>query len=160
MGREPQLASSGPMASALTPRRSLYAADYQNCNIRLVSFEGVTTLSGSVSSASGSPLAGITLQAYSPDGILRGSTTTAADGIYTLAIGPGTYVLRTSNTEGYLNQWYNDVPVAGHQQSDANPVVVGTSDITGINFTLAPTFSISGSVENRSGAGLSGVSVD
>jgi len=66
--------------------------------------------------ATGAPLAGVSVQVYTASGSSAGSSsTTNASGVYTTPTGlpAGTYFVKTSNSLGYLDELYNNLPCLG-----------------------------------------------
>ena len=79
-----------------------------------------------------------------------GRTLTLPSGEYHLPIEPGSYTVRTliEDSRNLINEWYGDVCV-GCEGTPA-PVVVGAgSVVTGIDFSLEPGGTVSGSVTCR-----------
>ena len=73
------------------------------------------SITGRVTDAAGSPVAGVGVQVYRPDGTLIASTATDGTGFYVLSrLAPGTYDVRTaSQGTGFADAWFPDVPVDG-----------------------------------------------
>jgi hypothetical protein len=123
------------------------------------------TISGIVTVASGvSDFSGICVDAFAPGDFLSpsGSTTTAADGSYSLTnLAPGNYDVEFSAgcgiSENVGQQWYNNKS----SQSSANAVnVTAGSSTSAINGTLSLGGTITGTVTAATGgADLSGVCV-
>ncbi|MGE3885018.1 MAG: carboxypeptidase regulatory-like domain-containing protein [Vicinamibacterales bacterium] len=97
------------------------------------------------SSATGLPLAGIGVSLYqrTGSGVFVASTMTNHSGNYFFDSLPGgTYVVFTSNSLGYRNEIYNDIPCPGAcsaataSSSGAAINVTGTSWTSGIDFAL------------------------
>ena len=117
-------------------------------------------VSGKVT-ASGSPLGGICVDLEG--GPTQASTTTAADGTYSLGgLSSGTYEVEFSagsycgNSGSYLTQWYK----GASSESGATPIAVTTGHTTsGIDAAMVLGGSISGTVKDTSGAKLSGICV-
>lgn len=118
-------------------------------NFALSKADGLT---GAITdAATGLPLVGVTVSVYhSPSGVFAGSTTSNASGAFFVRGLPnGTYVAYTSNSLGYRNEIYNNVPCATNCSSaialaSGTPIVVtgaaafadGAELVTGINFAL------------------------
>jgi M6 family metalloprotease-like protein len=111
------------------------------------------TISGRVTNASSTPIAGASVYA---SGDISRYTTTAADGTYTInGLPPGSYRLRAS-APGYAARYYNGV----YDFEAATLLTVARSGSrSGINFALAPSGTITGTVTNLVPAGLTGAQV-
>ena len=90
------------------------------------------------------PVSGVTVEAY-VGGAVIGSTTSAADGTYTISELVGdTYTVLAStgpaaNPDTHFSAWYTFAPL--FLTDDATDVVVGQgADVTGINIALQPLF--------------------
>ena len=119
---------------------------------------------GTVTAADGTPLGNINVQVFDAAGQFLSSGNTDGQGVYTIAAGlrTGTYYLRTGNSQGYINEIYNDIPcVANCQASSGAAVTVTTGETTdNINFVLARGGRVSGTVTDTNGALLPGVNVE
>ena len=105
-------------------------------------------ISGTVT-ASGAGVSGVTVTATPNGGGTAVSTVTAADGTYTFARVPaGGYTVSITPPADYI--------VSG---AGSLPVTVGTADVPGIDFALAKTGSVSGSVADSTGAPIAGATV-
>lgn len=102
------------------------------------------TISGTVTTAAGGPVANIDVDVYDAGGSEVNSTTTAADGTYSLTVDAGVYDVGFFDETGtYADQWYNDEPT----EASADPLTVtGSAPVTGVNATLSPSGTISGTV--------------
>src|ERR1043166_1960285 len=82
------------------------SGDLTNINFTLVK---AGYLAGTVTSSSGTPLAGITVAAYNGNGTRRGFTQTDSAGHYVLAVPPGRYVVVAFDTTlKYVTTFYNN----------------------------------------------------
>lgn len=115
-------------------------------------------ISGTVTDASTSlPVAGVAVQVYSATGTWLTSVSTGGSGGYTTSTGlpSGTYYARTSNSQGYVDELYNDISCPGGNCSvtGGTPIsVTAPTTTTGINFALATGGRISGTVTDLSTA--------
>ena len=105
-------------------------------------------ITGTVTGPGGVPLAGIDVGASPTVLGWGGYATTGADGTYSAAVPPGlSYRLRFSDPEGtYANGNY-DSTAPGHYVPDTSPgtaVVVGSSDVSGIDIELPASGSAPG----------------
>jgi hypothetical protein len=116
-----------------------------------------TPVSGRVLDADDAPVSGAVVAAYW-SGSLRASSTTAADGSYSLSLHPGTYGLKISKS-GYATVWYKAGSYA-FDSSLATPVVVGSSEVTVGDARMPGTVHITGTVTNVSSTGLANIEVD
>ena len=89
---------------------------------------------------------------FSPSGV-----PIAADGSYVIrGLPEGVYTVGAHfASSGYLDEWWNDLPVYSHDRADADGVTVTYPDgnATGIDFTLDKGFTISGVVLDSPPAG-------
>ena len=123
-------------------------------------------ITGSITDAGTSaPLAGIDVRAYTASGTYVTSGTTNASGVYTLnVLAAGTYVLKTSNSLGYIDELYDNIPCPA---GSACPVQIGKgvnvtagATASGIDFGLTKAGTITGTVTDAAtGAPLAAVSV-
>jgi hypothetical protein len=123
------------------------------------------TITGTVTAAgTGVPLASVTVSVHNSSGSSLGSTSTNASGVYTTrALATGTYDIRTSNSLGYIDELYNNLPCAGGTctATTGTGVIVTTGATTGrIDFGLAVGGTTAGTATNAgTGAPLANVSV-
>jgi hypothetical protein len=109
-------------------------------------------ISGTVTDAgTGAPLASVSLYVYSTSGSYVSRGYTNSSGVYTTYNGlpTGTYYARTSNSQGYLDELYNNLPCPGGSctVTSGTPIsVTAGATTTGINFGLARGGRISGTV--------------
>jgi hypothetical protein len=95
-------------------------------------------ISGTVTDAAG-PVAGVVITASGPGGSV--STVTGADGGYTLPrLDSGDYTVTVTAPEGYV--------VSGTAERDET---LGTTDVTGVDFALAKSGSVAGTVSSSQG---------
>lgn len=144
---KPSLAQADPVTATLN-------AVTGNLDAQLAP-AGVIT--GQVTAAeSGLPLAAVSVRAYSSQGALAGSATTAASGVFTLtALAAGAYRLYALPPAGYLAEFYNDKPNLGA----ADPVNVTAGAVTGgADLQLSAGGLITGTVTGGGGP-LAGVTV-
>ena len=82
------------------------------------------------------PQAGV--EVYNSSGTLVGTTVSNFQGTYTSpALPAGTYFARTTNTRGFVDKLYNNIPCAGCVVTTGNPITVSVGSLTsGINFAL------------------------
>ena len=122
-------------------------------------------ISGSVTSAANnSSLANVSVQVYDAAGSFVTSVSTGTSGNYTTSSGlsTGMYFARTSNSQGFFEQLYNNISCAsGCINTTGTPIAVTAGATTSnINFALASGGRISGTVTNATTNGaLGGVSV-
>jgi alpha-tubulin suppressor-like RCC1 family protein/uncharacterized surface anchored protein len=124
------------------------------------------TIAGTVTDAgTGVPLASVSVSIYNASGTIVGSAvTTNTSGAYTKnGLAPGSYYVRTSNTLGYVDEQYNDLPCPGGScaVTAGTPVTVGADAVaSGIDFALARGGTISGTVTDAAtGATLGSITV-
>ncbi len=110
-------------------------------------------ISGTVTNAvGGAALQNIAVALFSATGVGMGSYTTNASGVYTTrGLPDGTYFLRTSNTQGFVDKLFDNkfCPGPGCAVTTGTPVVVaGTGTVGGRDFSLVLGGRISGTVTN------------
>jgi len=88
----------------------------------------------------GAPLAGVNVTASNASGSGWGVSTNAS-GVYTVTgLAVGTYYVRTSNSLGYIDELYNNLPCPGGSctvTSGTGVSVTAGATTSGINFGLA-----------------------
>ena len=136
-------------------------SDVPGINIRLplaVHITGTVTGPGSV------PLSGIDVTACSTGYGSCGEATSAANGSYSVAVAPSdTYQVEFTDYDNvYASGWYDSAVPTTHYTSDsssATDVVVGVSDVPGINIRLPLAVHITGTVTGPGATPLSGIDV-
>jgi M6 family metalloprotease-like protein len=123
------------------------------------------TITGTVTNAgTAAPLANVSVRVYNASGSAYTTATTNASGVYVMTnLAAGTYYVRTSNSLGYVDELYDNLPCPG----GACTVTTGTgvsvtagATASGINFGLAMGGTITGTVKNDwTAAPLADVSV-
>lgn len=117
------------------------------------------TISGTVTSLSGSALGGICAAATDPFGNAVATVTTTSKGTYgIIGLTPGTYQVRFEECAGgaHLTQWFNGKTV----EASADSVTVTAGGTTsGINASLGTGGTITGLVTNSSGSPLPNICV-
>ncbi len=110
------------------------------------------TITGTVRDATGAPLSGVSVSARNAAGFRVRSNRTGRDGHYTLDdLAPDTYVVQTSNQEGYTDELYDDRPCgeAGCDDDDATPIPIALgSAVAGVDFVLDRSGTLFGTVSN------------
>ena len=113
--------------------------------------------------ADGSALAGIWVDAYSPDGDWVGSDDTSGSGAYEITgLASGTYYCATYVGESPLvDEWYDDVLAIGYDiPTNATGIVLTEGETrVGVNFGLGAGGAVSGVVTNSAGGAITGVAV-
>jgi hypothetical protein len=106
------------------------------------------TVSGRVmNAATSAPLSTIEVQLLNAAGTPVGTASTDTLGAYRISgIAPGTYYARTSNLRGFIDVRYDNVACAGCDPSGGKAITVGTTDVTGIDFTLLAGVLVRGTV--------------
>lgn len=112
------------------------------------------TVSGTVTSSSGTPLSNVTVTVYSSAGASLNSATTNASGAYSVSRLPaGSLLVRTRVPAGqnYVDEVYSDIPCVGCSVTIGTPVSATAGGTTsGINFALSGGGSITGIVTDAS----------
>ncbi len=122
-------------------------------------------ISGTVTDAGTSlPVANVQVRIYNSSGSQLTSSNTNSSGFYTTSTGllSGTYYARTSNSLGYIDELYNNIPCPGScTVTSGTPISVTTgTTTTGIDFGLAQGGRITGTVTDAgTGLPLANVSV-
>ena len=115
------------------------------------------TISGTVTSNTGSPLAAMTVDTYTTAGALAASDGTTSTGTYALTVPAGTYrVLAYDPAGNFATSFYAD---AESFDTSASVAVTSTQNATNINFRLVRSGFIVGRVSSTSGASLPNVTV-
>jgi hypothetical protein len=119
-------------------------------------------ISGTITSSSGgAPLSTITVELLAGSGKVVRSAITDMFGHYTVdRLAAGTYYARTLNDRGFVDQVYLDAACGTCDPRMGTPIVVPSStDVTGIDFALAPGGIVSGVVSDTAGIALERVMV-
>ncbi|MEQ1870623.1 MAG: carboxypeptidase regulatory-like domain-containing protein [Vicinamibacterales bacterium] len=123
-------------------------------------------ITGTVTStASGQPLNNMAVWLYDSTGLLFLTQVNAnASGVYTFTGLPsGSYFVRTSNAQGYLDEVYGNKPccLLNSVISGNAVTVVGGQTTSGIDFSLATGGSVSGTVvDSSTGLGVASVPIE
>jgi hypothetical protein len=106
----------------------------------------------------GDPLERVRIRIYDSSGNDLGSDRSDSAGSYTVGCLPtGDYYVRTQNSKGYLDEWYQD---AVSEEGDLPPVHVDApNDTPDINFALERGGSISGQIVDLSGEPIEGIEI-
>ena len=118
----------------------------------------VGKVTGTVTNAGGTALAGIRVTGLDKDGFQVATATTAANGTYTLTgFEPGKYRIGYADPTGaYAPKWWNNSDT--FEDATAFQVNAGAT-VTGKNAALDPASHITGQVTNGAGTGLGGIEV-
>jgi ribosomal protein L30E len=116
------------------------------------------TITGTVTAeGTGTPLSSVTVYVYNSSNVSQGTVATNASGVYSKGgLLPGTYYVRTVNSQGYVDELYSNLPCAGGcspYTSGTGVAVTTGSTASGINFALALGGSITGTV-TAAGSGI------
>ena len=155
--------SAGGSASASNALVVTVTAGVLTTGINAVMAAG-GSISGAVTDASGAPLAGICVYAYTTSNTFGGFQTSAADGTYVISgLAAGSYDVQfkdCNNIGSYALQYYNATPAGSTSSSGATAVAVSAATTaSGINAVMAAGGSISGAVTDASGAPLANICV-
>ena len=121
------------------------------------------SISGRVTTASGTPIADVVVEAYWEWGEWTECYAwTAADGTYTIVgLPPGLFYIGTWNEKNYVDEWYNNLVRLGRLFGEGATLIdINSADATGKDFQLAAGRSISGKVTGPGGVSLSDLEVD
>ena len=127
-----------------------------------IDFTGVPggAIAGTVTDNSSAPLSTISVEVYSPNGVLAGSATTTATGAYRIGgLAPGTDYARTVNTRGYVDKVYDNVSCGSCSVLTGTAITVTASGTTTANFALGTGVSVGGTVRTDFNVPLAGTSV-
>ena len=116
------------------------------------------------STAGGAPISLTTVQVVNATGTTVSTGFTDASGLYISNAGllAGTYFLRTSNSQGFVNEIFPDIPCVGTvcPASGGTAVSVSLGTTTTVNIDLAPGGRVSGSIlDDTTSAPVTGASV-
>ncbi len=116
-------------------------------------------IKGTVTGPGGIPIGQISVGASSMDLGNGGTTKSADDGTYAIAVTPGTYYVGFADEAGtYASGYYGSSGYTA-SQSSAAPVTVTAADVTGIDAQLPLAIHISGVVTSPAGAPLQHITV-
>ncbi len=120
-------------------------------------------ITGRVTDAgTGTGLAGVFVTLYGSDGNWLSQVQTMTAGTYAFGgLQPGSYYAMTSNTLGYINQVYDNVPCLGCAASAGKLIPVGAEQtVNGVNFALSKGGVVAGTVTDAAtGAPLTDVTI-
>jgi hypothetical protein len=122
------------------------------------------SIAGMVTDNAATPLASVSVQVSTANGVFVRSASTNASGLYTVGGLPaGSYVARTfvQSTQNFVDELYNNISCSPScTLTTGTPIVVATGSITGgIDFALAPAGAISGVVTDALMLPLASVNV-
>lgn len=122
------------------------------------------TISGTVSDGTDG-LAYVNVGIWDVDGATQGSVSTDSTGAWSVnGLASGTYFASTSNSNGFLDELYDDIPCPNFscQITDGTPIVVTVNTTTrGIDFVLNRLGSIAGTViDESSGTPIDSITVE
>lgn len=124
---------------------------------------GAGTIRGRVTDAGGGGIASVDIHAYAQYNFeVYATTTTGADGRYEFAaIADGRYRLETdSGDRDYVDEWYSNIPVTGHEPPYSAALVTVTSGGTvTADFSLSTGGAIRGVVRDDLGVALTNASL-
>jgi hypothetical protein len=125
----------------------------------LVAFTGADLrISGKVTRAGGTPLAGVVVHAAAT-GFYTGTATTGADGTYSIAVVGGTYTVSFSDPSFHYAAGYYGSGGFTFDPAAAAHIAIGTSSVPGIDVQLPVNPAIRGTVRGAQGEILSGIQV-
>jgi hypothetical protein len=153
--------SFDPLADGATP--VTIGAGTTNLNVNFSLSQGAQ-IAGQVLDENSNPISNASVIATYADGTIVANTTSSASGDYTLDVLPaGTLYVRSSNTMGFLDEWFDDVLLAS-----ANPVTDGATGVPvtegmttpGVDFRLTEGGTIGGRVSGPGNLSLEGIDID
>jgi hypothetical protein len=115
-------------------------------------------IKGKVTRSGGVALKDIEVTANGEDGWYR--AVTAADGTFSVAVGPGTYMLSFADPDEIYGSGYYSSAGFTYWYESATPVAVGSVDVTGKNVTLPLAIHISGTVTAAGVGGLEYIDIE
>jgi hypothetical protein len=123
-------------------------------------------ISGMVTNATtGDPVRNVEVELYTSTGTFVTSTITVPIGAYTGAytigsLPTGSYLVRTSNLQGFVDQLYNGITCFNCSVTTGTPIAVTAGATTTINFALVPGGRLSGAVTSlTTSTALGGITV-
>ncbi|HYK02078.1 MAG TPA: carboxypeptidase regulatory-like domain-containing protein [Thermoanaerobaculia bacterium] len=124
--------------------------------VAAASAAGAATVTGTVQSANGVPLAGMVVAAYDAAGTLRGTATTDATGLYVLTIPAGSYRVLAYDLAGVYATEFDD-----HAESfETSPLRSIGAGGAQVSFMLERGGTITGRVQSANGAPGAGMIVE
>ena len=116
------------------------------------------------SSATSAPLTNVSVEIFDASGfgVSGGFTDGSGNYISSKGLTPGTYFARTRNSQGYIDEVYNNINCLDCNPTSGTPITVTAGATTsGINFALATGGRISGNVtDGGTAAPLAGINVN
>ncbi len=117
-------------------------------------------ITGTVTGTGGTPVADGVVFAFDATGDVLRHAWVAADGTYSLLVAPGAYTLRfRAGMDTYAPGWYSTSGFTPYSAS-ATPVVVSTSDVSGVDVTLPIALHVTGTVTRAGGTPIADIRVD
>jgi len=156
---------AGAFATSDAVQIRLFSDSFFDCtdnsphSVRFTSLELPGAIKGRVTNSEGSGIPGVSVRCYDSAWNPLGLTSTDITGDYLLAgIRPGTAYVGTSNTLGYVDEFYQDA----RDLSTATPATVTSGTVTSsIDFKLNLGASVSGRItRDADGTGISDVVVN
>jgi hypothetical protein len=118
-------------------------------------------ITGRITDASSAGIEGVDVAIYDVDGNYFGGGTTSATGTYAvIGLPSGSYVAKTDNSLGYIDEMYDDLTCLACEENNGRRIEVNAGATTpGIDFSLARGGRISGIVTAAGGGPLVDVTV-
>ena len=115
-------------------------------------------IKGKVTGSGGASLSRIWVYAEGPNGT-AGYGVTAADGTYSVTLGPGAYTLYFEDDSGKYGNGFYSAAGFTYSPTGASTVTVSTADLTGKNVKLPTAVHIKGKVTRNGTTGLANIRV-
>jgi DNA/RNA endonuclease YhcR with UshA esterase domain len=124
--------------------------------VAAASSASAATVTGTVQSATGAPLSGMVVAAYDSTGILRGTATTDATGLYVLIVPQGSYRILAYDQAGVYATAFD----ANAESFETSPLRSIGANGAQVSFTLVRGGTITGRVQSANGAPGAGMIVE
>ncbi len=154
LGLQSRLAVLKKDTSELIVRVEIESPEGQQLLLLSLDGVGAGSVTGTVrDDATGQSIESVSVRLYDASGSYAGGDWTGADGVFRFdGLDPGTYFLKTENTDNYVDEIWDGIPCEEScEATDGDPIEVTFFVVQGIDFELSAGASIGGVIVDRAG---------